>query len=147
MPLSCRFPSTGPNKFAMRLLGATTDWNLIQLYRLWPLYNNLWFCPGRHTGLVVPYTNPQQLSSGASLVCITSANNSRFLQDNQFWFIFLIKNPQFSEIIFCTWFDIMHNWGTTLCLNLNMRSWYLQGYANLFKKIHRASSLSKTIPL
>ena len=42
MPLSCLLPSTGPYKFAMRPLGATTDWNFNAWYLLWPLYKTLW---------------------------------------------------------------------------------------------------------
>ena len=37
MALSCRFPSTGPYKWAIRLLGAAINWNFTACTRLWPL--------------------------------------------------------------------------------------------------------------
>ena len=42
--LSCRLPSTGPNKFETSPLGVTTLWNFMAWMRLCPLYRIRWFC-------------------------------------------------------------------------------------------------------
>lgn len=71
----CRSLPTGPNKLAIMPLGATTDWNFRQCTRLWPLYMTRWFSPGRQIGLIVPSTNPQQLSKAAPFWWMARANS------------------------------------------------------------------------
>ena len=61
---------TGSNIFAIRPFGRARDWNLIACTRLLPLYNNLWFVPGREMGRTVPSIKQKQLSSAAPFLVI-----------------------------------------------------------------------------
>ena len=72
--LSCLLPSTGPNKFAIKPLGTTTDGILSHEPSCgFIVHDSLSFsCSTRRS--YVPSTNPQQFSRGAPLSWIALAN-------------------------------------------------------------------------
>ena len=77
------FPSTGPDKFVISPLGATTDWKFIAWMRLCLLNNALWLLVGLHIDRTVPSTKPQQLSKAAPLACTVLENSSKLGGESQ----------------------------------------------------------------
>ena len=87
IPLSWRRPSTGPYQLVIKPIGVTTDWNLIALTFLWPLYNMRWSFLGLQIGRSVPSMNPQQFYNGDTPAWILSAKSWRLTSASHRWFI------------------------------------------------------------
>ena len=63
----------GPKILPISPFGRATNRDFRERTRLWPLYTTLWCWPGRDMGLIVPSTNPKQVSRGAPFAWITAA--------------------------------------------------------------------------
>ena len=82
----------------LRPFSTTIGWNLLQYYPV--IYSSTRLSSGLHGRLSVSSGNPQELSSGTPLTCITLRNNSGFLLDKNFRCLFQSKNPQVLYIMF-----------------------------------------------
>ena len=63
----------GPKILPISPFGRATNRDFRERTRLWPLYTTLWCWPGQDMGLIVPSTNPKQVSRGAPFAWITAA--------------------------------------------------------------------------
>ena len=114
IPLSWRFPSIDPWRFATKPFGATTDWNFIACTFLCPFYKIFWLSLGLEIGRTVPSTNPQQLLKAAPFWWMVFQNPCKHCGDNHGWFKLLNKWFQFSYIKFVIWLQVIGNWGMGL---------------------------------
>lgn len=85
IPLSCWYPSTGPNKFAKSPFCVAIDWYFLEFTPLCLFHNTLSNYPGWQLGQTVPSVNSQQFANNAPVLCIKSLNWQKCCGDNCGW--------------------------------------------------------------